>query len=332
MNDQKPVSYLYSDCPNLEGCFDNVEYIHFGNFKDIECDILISSRQPAALDQMVKAKKAYLWVHDIHVGPNNPQMMGWLNKFDKILCLSQWHKDFFLHTYPELSAYKVVVTSNGIDLDRFKEQKPKKNWLMFPSSANRGLRQMLSMLPEIRKKVPDAELHVYYGFQTWMKIAQMNNNQAEINEIAWYQKTMNETPGVVYHGRVNQKELTDAWLQSKVWAYPTDFTETSCISAMESQAAGCVPVTSALAALKETVKEGFLIPPYQKQEDVPRYREQFISDVVKLLTDDELREFYANRCRKQAQQFAWVDVAKSWLKMFDEDPKSISIPTFQEAA
>lgn len=61
------------------------------------------------------------------------------------------------------------------------------------------------------------------------------------------------TPGIVMHGRVNQRELAEAMLGASVWFYPTWFSETSCITAMEAQAAGLVPVCPTTAALHETV-------------------------------------------------------------------------------
>lgn len=57
------------------------------------------------------------------------------------------------------------------------------------------------------------------------------------------------------HGRVNQRELAEAMLGAGVWFYPTWFSETSCITAMEAQAAGLWCVCPEIAALKETVRE-----------------------------------------------------------------------------
>ena len=70
--------------------------------------------------------------------------------------------------------------------------------------------------------------------------------------------------GVVMHGRVNQHELAEAMLGAGVWFYPTWFSETSCITAMEAQAAGLWCVCPPIAALEETVKIRFWGDPAQE--------------------------------------------------------------------
>ena len=64
-----------------------------------------------------------------------------------------------------------------------------------------------------------------------------------------------EQKGVVAHGRVDQQTLAREMLSAGVWILPTWFCETSCISAMEAQAAGLRIVASKLAALEETVAD-----------------------------------------------------------------------------
>ena len=307
---------VYSDCPHMEGTFDGVQYIHFGAFKDIECDIFISSRQHGAVEHNIKARAKFLWVHDVTVGQASANLHENLIRYDRILCLSEWHKNFFLDAYKAMpiSSDSVIVTRNGIDTSRFTKIVPKKNKLIFPSSANRGLESLLDYWPAIREQVPDAELHVYYGFETWERMARMYNSQGELAQINNFRTRLAATPGVTWHGRVNQQTLADAFLESKVWAYPTLFTETSCITAMEAQAAGCVPVTTRLAALGETVKHGVLL---DLMPTTPEYKTQFVSKVVSLLKDDEVREQLAKAGRTYAMANCdWSLVAKAWDEMF----------------
>jgi glycosyltransferase involved in cell wall biosynthesis len=63
------------------------------------------------------------------------------------------------------------------------------------------------------------------------------------------------TPGVYNHGRVGQDEIAQSYLRSQLWLYPTDFLETSCITAMEAQVAGCKIVATRCGALPETVPD-----------------------------------------------------------------------------
>lgn len=322
---------VYGECAGKEGNYDGVEYRHYQNARaPLECDVFISSRAPAILDNpdTVRAKVKLLWVHDIHVGPASPQMERWLLRFDRIMCLSNWHKDFFLGQYPWLHPDRVVVTRNGIDPRRFESSRtipvlldnckvidtpidpPKTNRLIFSSSPNRGLDRLLALFHPIRARVPDAELHIYYGFDCWQKFAEMRGAQAELDEIARYKKAIDDAVnrgGVRWHGRVNQRELAHAFMRSKVWGYPTQFTETSCVSAMEAQAAGCVPVCTPVAALKETVKHGVFV-------DDPQ---SFVDACARLLTDEPHRSRLADAGRKYAlENLSWRALAGEWEAMF----------------
>lgn len=117
---------VFGDCvpheggPAIEGTFDGVEYLHYDKFSGVTCDVLISSRRPQAIDAPgLRARRAVLWVHDVHCG--DQLTPGRAEKFDAIWTLSEWHRGYFASKYPFLEAAggKLSVTRNGIDLRRF---------------------------------------------------------------------------------------------------------------------------------------------------------------------------------------------------------------------
>lgn len=249
-----------------------------------------------------------------------------LLRFDRVFCLSQWHKDFFCSTYPTLHPERVIVTRNGIDPRRFEAfdaAAPRTNRLIWSSSPNRGLDLALGNFPYIRAQVPDAELHIYYGFDTWEKFAQLRGDPAEIKEIQRYRDKIAATPGAVYHGRINQRELAEAFLSSKVWYYPTGFTETSCVSAMEAQAGGAYPVTSSLAALAETLKFGTLIDPSD-----PAYGQKHVdATIAAMRTFDEPLARVARQAMHDyaVTKLTWSALAEEWSKMFDRIAQNVAV-------
>jgi 2-polyprenyl-3-methyl-5-hydroxy-6-metoxy-1,4-benzoquinol methylase/glycosyltransferase involved in cell wall biosynthesis len=314
---------VYSDCPGMEGIYDEVEYLHFSHAQPgtITCDVFISSRQPTVLPALqLTAKARILWVHDIHVGAPGSQLHEALLHYDRIFCLSKWHRDYFLSVYPFLDPEKVVVSRNGILIERFPcAEHAKENKLIYTSSGNRGLELLLDLFPRIREKVPDVELEVYYGFNVWKSAAR--NSPDEMAQIERIEQKMKNTPGVITMGRENQQGLAKAWLQAKVWAYPTWFTETYCISALEAQAAGAVPVTTNLAALGETVQSGFLLSPPLNEE----YNKDFVDSVVELLTDEEERQKHVKIGREAAEKLTWSSLALDWRKQFDEVIEAVKV-------
>lgn len=341
---------VYGECQGMEGTFDGVEYRHYQRAERFDCDVFIASRAPAIMEahDKINARVKLLWVHDIHVGANTPQMERWLYRFDRVLCLSKWHRDFFLKTYPWLDGGRVLVTRNGINEDRFPAcpdcgsfdsceneclgrgriwDKP--NRLIFSSSPNRGLDVLLMLFPAIRAQVPDAELHIYYGFDCWEAFARRGNNTQELAVIDEYKRRINDAVragGVTFHGRVNQRELADAFMRSKVWSYPTNFNETSCCGAMEAQAAGCVPVCPPLAALAETVKHGVFV----------EGGDAFVAACVRLLKDEEYRLSFAEPGRKYAlANLTWRGLAEEWERMFrsiERENKTNPIALYREVA
>lgn len=310
---------------NKAGVYDGVEYIHHEDHaKTHQClkpDVLIVSRAPAAFLDGYEAKANFLWVHDIHCGEPVGRNMEGIMRADRIFCLSNWHKSFFLAQYPFLHPDTIIVTRNGIDTGRFAREPVKQGKrLIWTSTPHRGVDRLLDLLPAIRAEVPETELHVYYGFTTWEAIARARGTQDELAQIARLKQRLASTPGVFFHDRKGQQELADAFSASSVWAYPTWFTETSCITAMEAQAGGCVPVTTALAALNETVKHGVLLP---EPSTSPEYGRDFVSNVVRLLRDEPARRQLADAGRAWAlANLGWDRLAVEWETIFQQTIKA----------
>lgn len=314
---------IYSHAtPSMEGVYEGVRYMDASRYRDVKCDVLISSRQPWAVDKQYncEARVRILWVHDVHCGEALNQERDL--RFDRILCLSEWHKKFFLSVYPRVAPEKVIVTRNGIDLEKFVatvERNPRR--AICSSSPDRSLRELLEIWPGITAKVPDAELHVYYGFKNWELTNDLIGDETGKRKVQHLRHLIRTTPGVTLHERVNGAELARAFLGAGVWTYPTWFSETSCISAMEAQAAGCRIVASPLAALNETVADrGVLVaggPQQPDEQGGPEYRERFVAAVVEAMAETGHPEPWS-RDQLQAyarEHFCVQKLAEDWDKM-----------------
>lgn len=307
------------ECSGQEGMYDGVEFTHYGKGPRT-CDVLIASRRARVLKDF-EAKAKFVWVHDTHLGESTADLQECISEADGFLCLSNWHKRNLRKIYPFIPESAITVTRNGIDPRRFAREPVKTgNRLIYASSPDRGLTRLLELFPRVRADVPDAELHVYYGFVTWEAMARSSGDQEALQKVEEFKKKIAETAGVVLHGRVGQQELAEAYSASKVWAYPTWFTETSCISAMEAQAAGCVPVTTALAALQETVQHGVLIP---APDHTPEYADAWVKETIDLLQNEDRRKKLAFEGRIHAlSNLGWPAVATQWINTFREAIKT----------
>lgn len=122
------------------------------------------------------------------------------------------------------------------------------------SAYYRGLECLLTLWPQIRAEVPDATLDIYYGWESWVKMEGENGR-------AFYERVTRlldelKGQGVTEHGRVSHQTLARVMNQTHVWAYPTEFPEIHCITALKAQEARMWPVVTNVAALKETVVVG----------------------------------------------------------------------------
>ncbi len=327
---------VYGDCHGMEGSFDGVRYIHCDKFKDVECDAFITSRRPNAVDDEfnVRTRARLCWVHDIHCGSSLTHRRAL--RIDRFVVLSQWHRDFFLSHHRCVHPGQVVVTRNGIDLGRFSSvgSAPRNpHRIVYSSSPDRGLDVAIRIMPRVRQIVPDAELHVFYGFRTWEVSAKSSNDKGQLDLIDYLKSSLDKGRefGVHYHGRVNQSELAREFMASGVWAYPTWFAETSCITAMEAQAAGLRIVTSPIAALNETVgPRGRMVPGDWLSQP---YHDEFVSSLVDAMVRPEDGDRERNIAYARAN-FGMDELAAEWDLMLRRTIAEVArdvVPPYKEA-
>lgn len=297
---------VYNNCGNEEGEHAGVQYLPFWYFNPKDnFDVFVSWRLPQVFQWDIQAKKRYLWMHDVpSIGEFSKERLA---RMDKIIVLSEYHKSLFIKT--GIPDEKFMISRNGVDVGNVKPEKRIPTRAIYTSSPDRGLEQMLSVWPEIKAKVPEAELHVFYG---WMTFEAANQNDPSL--MKWkddMMKKIKETKGIVYHGRVSHSELHQEFLKSGVFAYYCTFPEISCISAMKAQVLGCIPVTNTHAALAETVKqERFKVAstenPAKDTASIIEWRDAMIEA---LTTKEKI-------ATKILTDFGWDGVAAQWTKEF----------------
>lgn len=184
-----------------------------------------------------------------------------------------------------------------------KTKKP--NSVGYFSAYYRGLECLLDMWPRIRAEVPDATLDVYYGWESWVGLEGEDEFYHKMEEK--FKKAKSQ--GVTVHGRVSHEELARAMNQIQVWAYPTQFTEIHCITALKAQEAGCYPVVTNVAALKETVQSGDKVNTKRIYNDEYK-QEKFVESVVSALKE--------GKTGTPVEGCDWSDVAKQWDDVIKE--------------
>ena len=121
---------------------------------------------------------------------------------------------------------------------------------------------------------------------------------------------------VVWHGRVGQEELWEAFSTAGIWAYPTYFDEISCITAMRAQMTGAWPVVVPKAALAETVRWGTNVDwDITTEQGLAAFQDALIQELKNPVSDEDRAKMMADA----GEHFTWKAVAQLWADRFEAD-------------
>lgn len=309
---------VYSMPGARAGEYDGIEWKNYWEFDGRDqFDVLVGWRNPWLFDVPLKARKKYLWLHDVM--PEGEFTKERLDNLDKVIVLSQYHRGLF----PSIPDNKIWISANGIDAEEFDgsetcERNPHK--IIFASSHVRGLPHILDIWPEVKKAVPDAEFHFFYGRESF--VAVHKDNPERLDWLEKQEKRMADLPDVYDHGKVSQAEIVEQTMSSGIWAYPCPFPEISCITAMKCQAGGAVPVASNFAALNETIQYGVKMPMLDdkgvgvwNEEIAEKYKDALIDMLKDTKKQESIRKEMIPWAKKQ---YSWTKVAQSWAEEFEK--------------
>jgi glycosyltransferase involved in cell wall biosynthesis len=235
-------------------------------------------------------------------------------KIDGILSVGSWQAD----TLSAESGYpreKLFVIRNGVHLPWFDDDATtavvrRRRKLIFASSPYRGLQLVAPLFSELVKQLPQVELHVFSGLAVYDK--EQPYQGPEVAQYEQLKQVLSELPRCYIHGNVTQERLAQEYLSSSVLFYPCMFPETSCMVALDSLAAGCPVVTSAIAGLPESIGDAGLLVP--GTPGTPEYMHQFFQSTFALLTNDGLWQTLSERGRTRMRaEYGWNHVADRFL-------------------
>lgn len=266
-------------------------------------------------------QQVWLVMQDTHYTSQTPERAP---KLDRVLVLCEAQKAFIAGKFPELTD-KLVVTSNGIRLDMIdtiEAQERQPHRLHFSSSPDRGLKVLLThIFPRAKEYVPDLELHVYYGWNNIEKLMATEDGQRYFGPNKAETERLLQQAGVVWHGRLGQRDLTREWLKAGLWVFPSMYPETSCATCMEAQALGAIPLAQTIWAVGENVKWGTLIGGDSYGD--PLVRAQYAAELVRL-SDPDLQDSLRSAMMADARsRFSWDRFVDQWDTLI-EQPEGVA--------
>lgn len=274
----------------------HVTYLPWSEFNPEDTfNVLIAWRTP----EVLHGTKARLKLCDLHDTMAEDHMLRYAKVVDKFLVKSQYHREL----YPSIPDDKFVIIGNGVLREQFEgDQTKTPHSVGFFSAYYRGLETLLKMWPQVRAEVPDATLDIYYGWESYDAGTGSKGMAFKERVLALLDELKDQ--GVTEHGRVSHQELAQVMNRTSVWAYPTEFDEIHCITALKAQEARMAVITTGVAALSETAANGVTI----ECEDIynnPYYQQKFVKALIKQIQDPEYTE--------PLEGVTWPEVATQWV-------------------
>jgi len=170
---------------------------------------------------------------------------------DQVDCFiydSHWCYEKFREHF-NTPAWKSVVIKNATTEFQYKEKPKGKLKLIYTSTPWRGLHVLLEAFRLLNRD--DIELDVYSSTKIYGK----HFEQLTAGQYDWLFAELEKTPGINVKGYAPNEEIRKAVQDAHIFAYPSVFEETSCISAIEAMCAGCQAVVTNYGALYETCGE-----------------------------------------------------------------------------
>lgn len=225
---------------------------YFPDLNDSSKDLIqvvVSRPQATTLDA---TKPKLLWLQDLPGDPNSHVLAdpSYRSKFNRIICVSHWQQQQYQAVlkipYADMMVIKNAVPSLNPTLP-----KPKvdgKLRFIYTSTPHRGLTVLAACADALAQARQDWELHIYSSLKTYGW-----NEQDKQFEPLYAQ--LQKNPHVIYHGSQPNDVVRRAVLDAHVFVYPSIYMETSCMAIQEAMMAGCLAITTNLAALPETCAE-----------------------------------------------------------------------------
>ncbi len=268
--------------------------------------------------ELEENKIRVLWCHDLPEDPESKKFRdsSWRDKFHKFVFVSNWqyHRYNLVHGLP-MDEKSIVIDHGIIPAPSSCLQKPDdgKIRIVYTSTPQRGLELLVPVFEHLAQNQPDIHLDVFSSFKIY------GWEEADKQFEPLYDQIRNH-PQMTYHGFVPNETLREHLNKSNIFAYPSIWTETSCIAMLEAMSAGLVCVHSNLGALPET-SGGLNIMYNVNMEDKQKHAATFAGNLdaaIKLVRDKKHENMIAFNKVYVDNKYNIDFIKNKWLVMLNE--------------
>ena len=278
------------------------------SFKDI--NLILNN---ASYDLIEKDKINILWMHHF-VNQKEAQNLGskdFIEKIDFIVFNSNWNYEKFVYQF-KVPGKKSVVIKNAIEKIKIHTKPNDKINLIYHTTPWRGLASLLKVFKKLN--LANVELNICSSTKIYGK---------KFDDVLGkkYENIFNEcknTKNVNYFGFVNNKEIINLLQKMHIFAYPSIWPETSCVSAIESMASGCEVVTTNLGALYETCAPfGTFVSFGEDLDDLENRYAKVLSNSIKNFWSDSNQKKLKLQSEVINNEYSWDKRKIEWQEFFN---------------
>lgn len=272
-------------------------------YRNVDNDLLDKFQIiPSRVRELDPTKVRVLWCHDLAGDPESNHLAngGW-SRFHKIVFVSHWQQQQYINHY-QIPWDRTIVMHNAID-PIVREQTDKKDTIdiVYHTTPHRGLEIVVPVFAKLYEKHKDIKLHVFSSFKIYGWEQRDQPYQPLFDDISKH-------PAMVYHGTVSNPEIKRQLATMDIFAYPSIWQETSCISLIEAMSARLMCVHPNFGALYETAANWTQM--YNWSDDVNRHANMFAAVLDNAI--DAVRSNHPSLAIKLDNQKSYCDLFYNW--------------------
>jgi glycosyltransferase involved in cell wall biosynthesis len=270
-------------------------------------NLILNNTDPKLIDP---ERKNILWLHHfVNMSEvQNIKSKDYFNKIDYFVFNSHWNYEKYRYQFNIPESQSVVLPNAIEEIDNKKKPTNKIN-LIYHTTPWRGLEILLNVFERLNLKNVNLNVcssTIIYG-----------NFFFEISDKKYekiYQRCK-DMKNVNYLGYQKHEELIKLLQETHVFAYPSCWIETSCISAIEAMAAGCQVVTSNLGALYETCSPFARLVHFNQNLNIfEKSYEQELNNSIKHYWSAENQKKLANQSQAINENYSWKNRSQEWIE------------------
>jgi hypothetical protein len=302
--------------------FRGVQYVSTKLFESQSFDVLILSRFLWVINETWLRQRlmenpslrVFFWIHDARVHEWSPYgklpldgkllFRNVLPRLEHVICVSDWHRDWFTQWSGCNDALPFDVIPNGIPNETPIPTDSRVNSrFIWPSDPSRGLSVLLAMFrsPVFQSTFPDWSLDIYFHHIS-------PDLKTEISTFP--------PDRIRFHGRIPPQQLQVEFQTADFFLYPLIGHETFCINVLEAQRQGCIVVAPNSTGLRTSAPYALLVDGHPSTSN---WQEMVLTMLSELQTNASKKEQVRQRTQEWARSQTWKhQVERHWLPKIEK--------------